>query len=113
MTDETLAAPAAAPVAALAAAPTRLSLFGIDVKHVLGGTAIAGSAYGLSELAGLYQPIIHWAVTGGAPTSDCEHALSVLGALVTLGIGGLVATLTTRGRAAPAAPQTGDTTHVS
>lgn len=77
MSDES---PAVAP--APAAAP---SGFNLTTSHVMTGGALSGLGVGGYEL---FSPLVHWAVTGGAPDADAQKSLSLI---ATLAAGALVA----------------------
>ena len=81
MADEIPAAPvAAAPADAPAVQPAPAQApastgFTLGSSHLLGGVGVAGITW---ASANLVQPLVHWAVTGGAPSLTTEQAASVL-----------------------------------
>jgi hypothetical protein len=110
MSDETPAAPAAAPVVVPATpiAPASTPLFGIGLPHLV-GAGVAGAGVGaLDYLTGLTQPVVHQLIVGGAPSLDFEKSVSTLAALAVIGVAGLITRFTTRSRAVPAASSNGD-----
>lgn len=103
MADEAPAAPAAEPTAPVKVPATvqvtsTIPGFKFGATHLAG---LAGVAYGGNELT---QPLIHWAVTGGAPDQAAQSALATIASLL---IGGAVIWFT-RGRAGVAAVLNGD-----
>lgn len=103
MADETPAAPAPEPTAPVKVPATvqvtsAIPGFKFGATHLAG---LAGIAYGGNELT---QPLIHWAVTGGAPDQAAQSALATIASLL---VGGAVIWLA-RGRAGVAAVLNGD-----
>lgn len=100
MADET---PAAAPVAApvvmpVIQAPATIPGFRFGSAHLAG---LAGAGYAGNELV---RPLVHWAVTGGAPDATAESSLATIISLLVAGI----VIFFTRGRAGVAAVLNGD-----
>src|SRR5258706_5793834 len=102
MTDETPAAPTvvnvAVPAVQTAGTPAAIPGFRFGAQHLAG---LAGAAYGGNELV---QPLVHWAVTGGAPDQAAQSSLSTIASLLV----GAAVVYFTRGRAAVAAALNGD-----
>jgi hypothetical protein len=103
-----IAAPALGDLAASIVADKPASLFGMQVSHWLGAGVALGGTGALGYLTGEIQPVVHWAVAGGAPDASAEKSIATLAALAVLAVAALVTNYTRR-RAVPAAPQNGDT----
>ena len=107
MADEIPAAPvAAAPAVAPAVQPAdapAIPGFRFGATHL---ASLMGAGYAGNELT---KPLIHWAVTGGAPDADAQSAMATIASLIVAG----VVIWFTRGRAGIAAILTGDSSNAS